>query len=760
MSIKSLFTCFVVAIVIAGAAVGLSRDPQTEKRRHVEKAEAHIAQKRYPDAIIEYRNALQWDARAGDVRLRLSRAYMAINDVVNAYREAVRAADLMPNDTVAQMHAANFLLMAGQYEDAKTRAERLLKSDPANVEAQLLVGYATAGMRDFDGAIAQIEEAIGLTPDRADTHSNLGMIHLIKGDRVRAEAALRKALAIDPRSIPAHLALASFYWTTNRTPEAETTLKAAIAIDDKDARANRALAALYRATNRAPEAEPLLATVVQVSTDLSPRLALADYYLSMSRAADALKLLESLALDATSRSAVRSRVATAQHALGRVVDAYKTLDELLAAEPGSVAAMVTRARLLLADNKPKDARVHAAAAVQADPKSVAAHYALGTAAVLVGDTTAAIREFSEVLTLNPRAADAQVQLSRLHLEQRRVDDSVEFAGQAVRNQPNSLDAHLILTRGLVARGDLKEAEARLRELLKAAATTPAVHALAGQLHVARKDFVAARTSFERALELDGRFVEAIAGLVALDLQANRPSDAIARLDASLASTDAPSPDLLMLAARAYPRTGQVDKGERALRRLVDVDRASLDAYSALGQLYMSQGKLEQAHAEYTELGRRQPQSVPAHTMVGTIAYLQGKADDATASYERVLAIDAHAPVAANNLAWLHAERGGNLDVALELASTAKRGLPEHPNVNDTLGWIYYKKNLAQLAVVPLQESVARAPQNPVFRYHLGLAYAKLGDKLKARRELERALKLNGQFAGAGEARKVLASLEG
>jgi tetratricopeptide (TPR) repeat protein len=755
MCVRSVFGWLMAAVVLVA---GCASDPQTAKRRHVEKGDAYVAQKQYAEAIIEYRNALQVDARAGDVRLRLSQAYMQINDVTNAYREAVRAADLLPNDAAAQIHATNFLLMAGQYEDAKTRAERLLKRDPTNVDAQLLVGYATAGLRDFDGAIAQIEEAIGLKPDRADILSNLGMIHLVKGDRVRAEAALKKALEIEPRSIPARLALANFYWSTGRIPDAETTLKQAINIDARDPRANRALAALYRATNRAADAEPLLAAVVKETTDVAPRLALADYYLSMKRSTDALKLLESLPVTPAVRSAVRSRIAQAQYALGHSTEAYKTIDDLLAAEPNSVMAMVTRGRLLMQDDKPKDALNYAAAAVQADPKSVAARYTFGTASMLTGDTDAAIGAFSEVLKLNPRAADAQVQLSRLQLEQRRVDDSLKLAGQAVRIQPTNLDAHLLVARGLIARGDLKAAETQVDELLNAAPTTPAVHTLAGHLHLARKDPAAARTSFERALQLDAHFVEAIAGLVALDLQAKRPSDAIARLDASLASANTPSPALLMLAAKTYLRTGNASKGEDALRRLADVDQTSIEAYTMLGQLYMQQNRLDDASVEFAALGRRQPNSVLAYTMSGTIAYLQGKRDAAAASYQHVLAIDPQAPVAANNLAWLTAEHEGNLDVALELASTAKRQLPDEPNVNDTLGWIYYKKNLPQLAVVPLQESVTRDPQNPVFHYHLGLAYAKLGDKPKARRALEGALKLNDHFDGAGEARKVLESL--
>jgi len=65
-------------------------------------------------------------------------------------------------------------------------------------------------------------------------------------------------------------------------------------------------------------------------------------------------------------------------------------------------------------------------------------------------------------------------------------------------------------------------------------------------------------------------------------------------------------------------------------------------------------------------------------MVGTLLIVQNKAADARRSYSRALEIDPNAAVAANNLAWLQAEAGENLDVALNLAQLAKRQLPVRP----------------------------------------------------------------------------------
>jgi len=157
--------------------------------------------------------------------------------------------------------------------------------------------------------------------------------------------------------------------------------------------------------------------------------------------------------------------------------------------------------------------------------------------------------------------------------------------------------------------------------------------------------------------------------------------------------------------------------------------------------------------------KHDPKSVSALTMLGMVLEMESKPAEAVKRYEKALEIDARAVVAANNLAWLYAANGTNLDLALQLAQTAARNAPEQPVVNDTLGWVYYKKNLTTLAIRPLEFSVGKAPGNPVFRYHLGLAYARLGDRDRARKALAEAIALNPDFDGAGDARTVLASLK-
>jgi tetratricopeptide (TPR) repeat protein len=105
-----------------------------------------------------------------------------------------------------------------------------------------------------------------------------------------------------------------------------------------------------------------------------------------------------------------------------------------------------------------------------------------------------------------------------------------------------------------------------------------------------------------------------------------------------------------------------------------------------------------------------------------------------------------------------ADANENLDVALQLAKTAKSVIPNSPDVDDTLGWIYYKKGLNTLAISSFRDALAKAPANPSFHYRLGLAYLKNNDPKRASEVFTQALKLNPKFPEAADARRALDAL--
>ena len=71
---------------------------------------------------------------------------------------------------------------------------------------------------------------------------------------------------------------------------------------------------------------------------------------------------------------------------------------------------------------------------------------------------------------------------------------------------------------------------------------------------------------------------------------------------------------------------------------------------------------------------------------------------------------------------------------------ARQQYPKDPNVADTLGWIYIKKNLSDDAIRIYRDVVSTAPDNASYHYHLAMALYQKGDKQGAKQALDEALK--------------------
>ena len=454
-----------VALTIAIGAC--SPNPDVAKARYFASGNEYFAQKKFREAVVEYRNAIKIDPSFGEARLKLAASYLQTGDVLNGLREQVRAADLLPANNDAQIEAGNLLLLAGRFEDAKARAARVIAADASNVNAQILLGNALAGLKDLDGAINEVEEALKLDPDRVSTYASLGTLQLAQGNRQAAEETFKRAVEKQPSSVPARLALGNFYWTIGQVREAEKLLQAVASDAPDDARVNRAFANFLLATKRIPEAERFLVTLARVNPSPGPRLALADYYIAIGRPDEAVPLLKSIGAEENRAIAAQIRLAGIDLRAKRFVEAERIVDGVLSGNSSDTEALLLKATILLGRGELDDAAKYAKSAADSNPRSARAQYAVGKVAVLQRRPEDAKKAFTEALRLNPRAADAQTELARLHLAQGAVDTGVDFAGQAVKNDPGSVEAKIVLARALVAKKDLARAQEILTALVAA-----------------------------------------------------------------------------------------------------------------------------------------------------------------------------------------------------------------------------------------------------------------------------------------------------
>jgi tetratricopeptide (TPR) repeat protein len=427
---------------------------------------------------------------------------------------------------------------------------------------------------------------------------------------------------------------------------------------------------------------------------------------------------------------------------------------MLKANNTDAAAHLLKGQLLLNEGRREDAFASIQRASSLAPASVDAQFALGRMYASRGDRAAAETAFKEVLRINPRATAAQVQLAQVQT-QTQPSESVRTAEEATRNNPGNLAARLTLVRSAIAAKDFARAEREMAKLRADYPNVASVHSQDATLALLKNEVARARAALALAEKLDPAAVSTVRVGIALDMAERNPGAARARLEARL--KQGTSPDLLMLAALTYLSLKDPAAAEGALKQVIELDPSRNDPYSMLGSIYVSQGRLDEALSEFDSLSKKQAKPVGALTMAGMILERQGKVDAAMKRYEDVLAIDSRAATAGNNLAWILADRGQDLDRALQLAQTAVEVHPEEPQIFDTLGWVYFKKNQPQLAIPQFQQAIQKSPAVAEFHYHLGLAILKTGDNAKGRAELQKALDLKPNASMAGEIRRALES---
>jgi tetratricopeptide (TPR) repeat protein len=744
-----------LALVSAGIVVGCSRDSEAKKQEFLANGNLYYESQQYATAVIAYRNALQIDRRFGPARLGLARTYERMGETARALAEYTQAADLLPEDTAVQLTAAEYLLAAGRLDEGKAYAERVLQRDARNARALVILGNAFAGLREPDKAIEQIEEALRIDPFKAAAHASLGMLRLKQGQIDAAEKAFRSTVEYEPRWVPGHLALANHYWATGRLTEAERSLRTALDLEPSNPLTHQTMVLFYVTTGRAAQAEP---HVKALMTSGAEAFALADFYLLQGRAREAITELQRMHANPNHATDADRRLAYAYGLERDFTNAHRVISGLLQKDPKDAATLLLKGQLLWQEDKRKEAIAQFEAAADVDPNAPGLQFALGRSHAARGDFDAARRAFNEVLRLNPRAAEAQIELARLDLAEGRVGGSVQLASDAVRSEPGNLEAQLTLVRSLLAAKDVSGARKVLDPLMRAHPDAAPLHVQLALASAASNDPAGARRSFARALELEPDSLEAIGGWTALDLDTNQPNAARSRIDAAVARNPN-NAELWLLAGRTYAACRDFAATERALRRALTLEPDLLPGYTLLGQLYLLQGRLPEARREFETVSRREAKPIASVTMLGMFALLEGDVPGAEKHFERVLDLEARAPIAANNLAWLYADRGEKLDRALELAQLAAEQLPRSAEVRDTLGWVHYKRRAADRAIASFREAIALDGDEPSYHYHLGLAYALAENPGEARESLQRALNLGGATQPwAAEARLALRSI--
>lgn len=750
-----LFLWMLVAS-FAGALVGCSRNPQVVKQKYLEKGEAYARKGKYAAAEIEFQNAIQIDSQFEPAHYELALCYLKQSSLQSAYLELMRAVQIAPGDRRAQLELANLLLAGRKPADARDHAEIVLKSDPQNAQAQVIVSEADGLQGDIVKAIDEAQKAVQMDTSRSASYVNLAVLQEQDGDAVNAERNLKTAVALDPKSVSASVAAGQFYESQKRWQEAERQFQAAIALEPSNPTLPVTLARLYLDEGRKDLAEQSLQNAKN-SPALKDNPAgyrlLGDFYLSQGEIDKASAEFASL------YAAHPKDLQVARGYIGILIlqnhidDAAKIDDAILKSVPGDYEAQVLQGEILTRQGKPNDAIPILETAVKSAPDNAAGHYYLGLADAAVSNFAQAQYHWLEAARLRPDMPEPERAVARYAARSGNTPLLLDSSEQLIKIEPRSPEGYLYHASALYSKGDAAGAEQDLKKAIEISPQDPAVYERMGDLRAAEKQFAEAAKFYNHALSLDPAS-SALTGLVNIDLIQKQPAQALRLVQDQIARVPGNS-GLYYLLGQVELRNQDSAKAEDALEKAVELDKNDVGAFALLAQVQVARGSVDQAITNYQHAIDSDPRALQLYVAEALLFESRGDWQKAQDLYQRALEIQPDYPAAANNLAYLMLEHGGNINVALSLAQTGRRGLPNAPSTADTLGWAYYHQGVYNAAIDMLQLAVRAEPTNPNYHYHLGMAYEKSNDYAKAKKQLEETLQISPSYAHADDIRKVL-----
>jgi Tfp pilus assembly protein PilF len=272
--------------------------------------------------------------------------------------------------------------------------------------------------------------------------------------------------------------------------------------------------------------------------------------------------------------------------------------------------------------------------------------------------------------------------------------------------------------------------------------------------MAKGDARQAETALQETLRRDPVSLPAMATLLNLYSREGRLQEGLQRI-AGLVQQYPQNAGLRFLLALAYFGLKDLEKSETNVRQALTLDPKTPDAYTLLANIHLARGAAEEAKADLRAAIAAHPRSLLNYVALVTQYEKEGNWEEAKKLCEKAHDIDRASPMVAAELAFLYLEHGGDVNAAVSLAQVARQSLPDSPITADALGWAYYKLGSPGSAVVQLKESSEKVPNNPIYRYHLGMAYIASRQFDLAQQSLRAALRTDPQFPYAANARTAL-----
>ena len=739
--------------------VNCTGSPEARCARHLASGKKLLAAKDYARAILEFRNAASAMLRNPEPLYELGLAYVATgnaSDFQVAVKSFSKALELDPKHAGARLELARLMALTrdkSTLADAERRMRALMSDTGATAEKLNVLAMTELKLGKPGEAAQDLELALSLAPEDFSSAALLATAKLAQRDGAGAEEVLRKAIASSPGSPDAIILLGRVYAFQKQLTQAAAAFQRALDISPKNQTALMFLGETQLALNRNQEAEQTFRRLTSLD-EKDSRQVYGLFLFQQGRRQEAVLELERLAKEDPKDRGARTRLVAAYQAVNRLPDARKVLDAALAKNPKDLDALVQRSELLILDGKYNQAELDLNQVLRLNPGSAEVHYIFAKLHQARRADLSYRQELTEALRIQPFALGVRLELAQSLLSANAARPALQLLDEAPESQRRSLDLLAERNWALWGVGDLPAMRKGI-DLGLGQQRSPEFLTQEGYWKGRTRDLSGAVAAFEAALKLDPGRVKALDGLTQAYFAQNKRPEGLQKAKA-YAALSLKSAAVQQFVGKLLMANGDRTGARTALNAAKAAAPQSHEADLLLAQLDMLDNKPDDAAARLRVVVSSDPRNSAAYLLLGVLAETKGDHSAAEADYRRAIEGDPHNAAALNNLAFELSEYDKKAAEALPFAQQAKELAPDRPEFADTLGWILYRKGLYDSAVRQLESAAAQKEASVTIRYHLAMAYLKMGDRVRGKAALEAALKQNPNVPEAESAKEMLA----